>query len=56
MKLQEELPNKCFQFYNNKSGNFCLTVPPEASFYCKLLRIGIRSAKDMRKDVSIFQV
>ena len=42
-----------------KIGNFCLRVPsawPRAPFYWKLQLIGIRSAKDIRKDDSIFQV
>ena len=39
-----------------KSGNFCLRVSPEDSFYWKLLKIGIRSGKDITKDVPIFQV
>ena len=38
-----------------KIGKFCLRVPPEAPFYWKLLKIGIRSAKDISKDVSILQ-
>ena len=43
-------------FYYNKSGNFCLRVPPEALFYWKLLKIGLPIVKDIRKDVTIFQV
>ena len=39
-----------------KWGNLCLRIPPEAPFYWKLLRIGIQSAKDMRKDGLNFQV
>ena len=39
-----------------KSGNFCLTVSPKAPFYWKLFKICMRSAKDIRKDVLIFQV
>ena len=39
-----------------KRDNFCLRVSPEAPFYWKLFKIGIRSAKDIRKDVLIFQV
>ena len=39
---------KIATFYYNKSGNFCWRVPPEAPFYRKLLKIGIRSAKDIK--------
>ena len=39
-----------------KSGNFCMKVSPEAPFYWNLLKIGIRSAKDIIKDDHIFQV
>ena len=39
-----------------KSGNSCLSIPPEAPFYWKFLRIGIQRAKDMRKDGLIFKV
>ena len=38
------------------NGNLCLGIPPEDLFYWKLLRIGIRSANDIRKDGLIFQV
>ena len=48
--------NFCFYFYYNKSGNFCLRVFSEAPFYWKLLKIGIQSAKDIRKYVPTFQV
>ena len=39
-----------------KNGNLCLKIPPEASFYWKLVRIVIRSVKDIRKYGHIFQV
>ena len=47
---------KIATFYYNKSDNFCLRVPPEAPFNWKLFKIGMASAKDIRKDVLIFQV
>ena len=39
-----------------KLDSFCLRGCPEAPFYWKLFKIGIRSAEDIRKDVPIFQV
>ena len=33
-----------------------MRVPPEVLFYLKLLKIGMQSAKDIRKDDLIFQV
>ena len=38
-----------------RCGNF-FRDPPEPPFYWKLLKIGIRNAKGIRKDVPIFQV
>ena len=46
---------KTFTFYNNKNEKVCLRVSSEAPFYWKLLKIGTRSAKDIRNDVPIFQ-
>ena len=46
---------KISNFKYNKSGNFCLRVPPEALFYWKSLEIGIQSAMDIRNDDPIFQ-
>ena len=51
VKLKQKLP-----LYYSKSGNFCIRVPPEAPFYWKSLKIDIQKAKDIRKDVLIFQV
>ena len=47
---------KISTFYFNKSENFCLKVSPVAPFYWKLLKIGIHSAKDIRKDAHVLQV
>ena len=52
----EELSNKNSTFIAVKRDYFGLRVSPEAPFYWKLFKIGIRSAKDIRKDVLIFQV
>ena len=40
----------------SKKGQFCLRVCPKVPFYWKLFKIGIRSAKDIRKDEHIFQI
>ena len=53
---QKHQQTRFLTFILVKSGNFCLRVSPEALFYWKLLKIGIRNAKDIRKDVLIFQV
>ena len=50
------LGTKISTFIVVKSGNLCLKIPPEASFYWKLVRIVIRSVKDIRKYGHIFQV
>ena len=39
-----------------KSDYFCLGVSLKAAFYWKLFKIGIQSAKDIRKDEPILQV
>ena len=55
MELLEELSNKNFHFYCSKRDYFCLRVSPKAPFYWKLFKIGMRSAKEIRKDVLIFK-
>ena len=43
--------------FNNFQQNFCLRVPPdpEAPFYWKLFKIGMPSAKDIKKMYSFFK-
>ena len=57
MELQEKLPN--FRYYNEDEF-YCntqrLAVSPDAPFDCKLLLIGIVSAKGIFKKVPILQV
>ena len=43
MELREKLSNK--KFYNNKSEKFSLRISPEATFYWKLFKIGLRRGK-----------
>ena len=46
---------KIAPFYYKKSGNFCLSVPPEAPFYLKLLKMDIDCAMVSRQNVLVFQ-
>ena len=46
---------KIFTFIVVKSGNFYFRVSTEATFYWILLKIGINSAKDIRKNIPVFQ-